>query len=345
MSVWLSTTMIQALRNLIALYTFYFETLERTLDGLLDLLCVCICQENDTLARIGTSCFQQLLEHNVHKLSTARWERVITSFVRLFKTTTPHQLFDEDLRTEQMNSPGTPDNAESQNGTTMVPAPLSPSRDGPLANGLHPVRDRKRIFKQIIVRCVLQLLLIETTHELLLNREVYDTIPPNQLLRLTTELDNSYQFARAFNADKDLRTGLWRVGFMKHLPNLLKQESSSAATLVNVWVRMYSDKRPEYQAAREEVLNAFVILARNVLGDFNSLTESQGKNIVAWSPVVAQILNGIKQFDDQAFVLYLPAIYPLATDLLLREMSPEMRAALRDIFVRIGRTKRITDRT
>ena len=44
MSVWLSTTMIQALRNLIDLYTFYFEILERLLDGLLDLLCVCICQ-------------------------------------------------------------------------------------------------------------------------------------------------------------------------------------------------------------------------------------------------------------------------------------------------------------
>ena len=114
---------------------------------------------------------------------------------------------------------------ESQNGTTMVPAPLSPSRDGPLANDLHPVRDRKRIFKQIIVRCVLQLLLIETTHELLLNREVYDTIPPNQLLRLTAELDNSYQFARAFNADKDLRTGLWRVG--KYIQRM---ESSMAIT-------------------------------------------------------------------------------------------------------------------
>jgi Sec7-like guanine-nucleotide exchange factor len=36
--------MIQALRDLIDLYTFYFETLERFLDGLLDLLCVCICQ-------------------------------------------------------------------------------------------------------------------------------------------------------------------------------------------------------------------------------------------------------------------------------------------------------------
>ena len=117
MSVWLSTTMIQALRNLIDLYTFYFETLERFLDGLLDLLCVCICQgqrlvhiyvvqyvesssENDTLARIGTSCLQQLLENNVKKLSEARWERVAGTFVKLFRTTTPHQLFDESLRVE-----------------------------------------------------------------------------------------------------------------------------------------------------------------------------------------------------------------------------------------------------
>lgn len=43
-SVWLSTTMIQALRNLVDLWTYHFETLERLLSGLLDLLCACICQ-------------------------------------------------------------------------------------------------------------------------------------------------------------------------------------------------------------------------------------------------------------------------------------------------------------
>lgn len=116
MSVWLSTTMIQALRDLVDLYTFYYEILERSLDGLLDLLCVCICQgwpttsprirmlmamtENDTLARIGTSCLQQFLENNARKLSTAQWERVASTFVKLFRTTTPHQLFDETLRVE-----------------------------------------------------------------------------------------------------------------------------------------------------------------------------------------------------------------------------------------------------
>lgn len=64
--------------------------------------------ENDTLARIGTSCLQQLLESNVKKLSAARWERVATTFVKLFRTTTPHQLFDENLRVE-LNDNGSPD--------------------------------------------------------------------------------------------------------------------------------------------------------------------------------------------------------------------------------------------
>lgn len=36
--------MIQALRNLIDLFTFYFDVLGRMLDKLLDLLCECICQ-------------------------------------------------------------------------------------------------------------------------------------------------------------------------------------------------------------------------------------------------------------------------------------------------------------
>ncbi len=66
---------------------------------------------------------------------------------------------------------------------------------------------------------MLQLLLIETTHELLQNQEVYTTIPPEQLLRLMAELDHSYQFARGFNADRELRTGLWKVGEHFSSPN------------------------------------------------------------------------------------------------------------------------------
>jgi brefeldin A-inhibited guanine nucleotide-exchange protein len=158
------------------------------------------------------------------------------------------------------------------NDQAILPAPLSPSHVDGKAPFKPTLNDRRRIFKQIIVKCVLQLLLIETTNDLLRNDEVYRTIPPEHLLRLMVVLDHSYQFARSFNEDKELRTGLWRVGaylchvvlvreieltcalgFMKHLPNLLKQESSSAATLVHILSLMYFDPRPEHQAARPQV--------------------------------------------------------------------------------------------
>ncbi|TFY76798.1 hypothetical protein EWM64_g7215 [Hericium alpestre] len=338
MSVWLSTTMIQALRDLIDLYTFYFDILERFLDGLLDLLCVCICQENDTLARIGTSCLQQLLESNVKKLGPARWERVATTFVKLFRTTTPHQLFDESLRVEiDGSSPELQDPTESD-GQAILPAPLSPSNlDGQKINAKTTLNDRRRIFKQIIVKCVLQLLLIETTNDLLRNEEVYKTIPPEHLLRLMGVLDHSYQFARMFNEDKDLRTGLWKVGFMKHLPNLLKQESSSASTLIHILLRMYYDPRPEHQAARPQVAERLMPLGLGVLQDYNKLRiDTQAKNIAAWTPVVAEILQGFCHFDEKAFGRYLPAIYPLASELVGRDTSPEIRDGLREYFVRVG---------
>lgn len=73
--------------------------------------------ENDTLARIGTSCLQQLLQNNARQLSPADWERVITTFVWLFKTTTPYQLFDESLRAEIEQG----EQADMQGSPNLIP--------------------------------------------------------------------------------------------------------------------------------------------------------------------------------------------------------------------------------
>ena len=59
------------------------------------------------------------------------------------------------------------------------------------------------------------------------------------------------------------------LGFMKHLPNLLKQESSSAATLVSVLTRMYKDDRPEGQRSKEQVADKLIPWAlTTVVSDF-----------------------------------------------------------------------------
>jgi brefeldin A-inhibited guanine nucleotide-exchange protein len=52
MSVWLSTTLISALRNMIDLYTVYFDVMQLYLDGLLDILVACICQGEFLVVRM-----------------------------------------------------------------------------------------------------------------------------------------------------------------------------------------------------------------------------------------------------------------------------------------------------
>lgn len=93
LSVWLSTTMIQALRNMITLFTHYFDALEYMLDRFLELLALCICQENDTIARIGSNCLQQLILQNVSKFTKEHWAKIVGAFCELFERTTAYQLF------------------------------------------------------------------------------------------------------------------------------------------------------------------------------------------------------------------------------------------------------------
>jgi len=88
---------------------------------------------------------------------------------------------------------------------------------------------------------------------------------------------------------------------MKHLPNLLKQESSSASTLVTVLLRLYFDPRPAHQAIRFQVTERLLPLGMSVLQDFNKLrSDTQMKNIMAWTPVVAEIMHGFTRLDNKA---------------------------------------------
>jgi brefeldin A-inhibited guanine nucleotide-exchange protein len=88
---------------------------------------------------------------------------------------------------------------------------------------------------------------------------------------------------------------------MKQLPNLLKQESSSAATLIHVLLRMYRDPREAHKALRGGVLDRLVPLGTEITRDFIAIDEqTQPRNVAAWSPVVTEIVQGACGFDQAA---------------------------------------------
>ncbi|KAL1848168.1 hypothetical protein VTK73DRAFT_10174 [Phialemonium thermophilum] len=399
LSVWLSTTMIQALRNMITLFTHYFDALEYMLDRFLELLALCICQENDTIARIGSNCLQQLILQNVTKFTPEHWSKIVGAFCELFEKTTAYQLFSATTINStasispppnglEFSGPGTPGpettaadqnslkiNGSEKNGyaseseaassspanaednslqtpTTTVESATPTAGSQPTASPQleefkpsSPLQQqpvvvtaaRRRFFNRIISRCVLQLLMIETVNELFSNDAVYAQIPSHELLRLMALLKKSYLFAKRFNGDKELRMRLWREGFMKQPPNLLKQESGSAATYVSILFRMFNDTSPERQESKGDVENALVPLCRDIIGGYLSLEEeSQHRNIMAWRPVVVDVLEGYAAFPRQEFANHIKDFYPLVVELLGKELSGELRGALLLVLRRVG---------
>lgn len=402
LSVWLSTTLIQALRNMITLFTHFFDSLEYMLDRFLDLLALCICQENDTLARIGSNCLQQLILQNVTKFTPANWDRIVGAFVDLFARTEAKELFSAATSASYTNessysngasdAPKTPStlddgasimsaNALNINGISDAseepmgegrptegsgslslssdkerspsPAsPASPSRRkqseledfaaGPAKHQAPIVvtAARRRYFNQIITKCVLQLLMIETVSELFNNDAVYASIPAHLLLRLMALLKKSYHFAKRFNEDVDLRTRLFREGFMKQPPNLLKQESGSASVYVLILLRMYADQSDERTASRPETEAALIPLCSDIVASYIRLDEeTQQRNIATWRPVVIDVLEGYTSFAGPEFSKHVEIFAPLAVGLMNREMGAELQRAVQGVWQRVCEVK------
>lgn len=398
LSVWLSTTMIEALRHMVKLFTHFFSSLEYMLDRFLELLALCICQENDTLARIGSNCLQQLILENVNKFDAQHWHKIVNAFVELFKRTEATALFSAATSASYAPSPGQTNGSAAESldtnslsDLTVVPSPSQATPTGnenPLGiNGLPTPRAaptvnaaaddasvttnsssrmpspmpkrrteqledyrppnelqqapvvvtaaRRRFFNQIITKCVLQLLMIETVQELFMNDSVYQKIPSLELLRLMQVLKRSYHFAKKFNADRELRTTLFKEGFMKQPPNLLKQESGSAAVYVSILFRMYHDDSTDRAANRAETEAALVPLCEDIVQSYVDLDdETQQRNIITWRPVVVTVLDGFTGFPEAEFKRMVPMIASLTIGLLGTELTSEVQRAVQALTAR-----------
>ena len=407
LSVWLSTTMIQALRNMISLFTHFFDSLQYMLDRFLELLALCICQENDTLARIGSNCLQQLILQNVNKFTAKHWHKVVRAFVDLFTRTEATALFStvassypslsstsesitnnkkfngglennrnpvkESLSEEKESNPlelngrsgvdvenSTTQEAEATITHDSLPnsAEVSPkSKQDKLSRSSNDLEDyrpqsglqqapivvtaeRRKFFNQIITKCVLQLLMIETVNDLFSNDDVYARIPSPELLRLMAVVRRSYHFAKKFNSNLDLRTRLFKEGFMKQPPNLLKQESGSAAVYVSILFRMYGDTGAERTANREQTEQALIPLCLDIVQSFLAMNdETQQRNIATWRPVVVEVLDGYLAFSREDFDKQVNTFAPLIVGLLGGDLTHDLQRVVQGLVARVFEVK------
>lgn len=320
MSFWVSTTLIQALNSMVSLFTHYFDALTPMLPEFFGLVINCICQENDTIARTGKACFEDFLVKNSGKFNEDQWTMITDTFKKLFNLTIAKQLFLLDPLRQEENL-----DVESFD----ISGEGSSETDGGNAD------DEKSL---IVIKCVLQLLMIESLLELTAKDEFYDAIPNEHLLSLSNLLYQSYDFARRFNDDYDLRLRLWNAGVIERLPNLLKQESMSAAVFLNLMFRLYCDNGKAAGAkVKKQIMDSVVPLCSSIVGRYCEFDDAnQQKSIITWRPVITEIYEGYVEMDDADFAQYSPDLYRKTLRLFDRNMNGDLRRALQMFMTRVG---------
>lgn len=339
-SVWLSTTLIQALRNMIGLFTHYFASLKIRFADYLGLLISCICQENDTIARIGRSCLYSLLIDNAEKFDESDWKLVIHSFSDLFDLTEAKELFELDPLRQQEQEEGATDSSEANRSLSDLKEKEKAAGDfGNNTNVINNDRVMKKTQEKssIVIKCVLQLLMIETLSELFENDVFYEAIPYKFLVQLAELSNQSFKFARGFNDDYDLRVRLWNAAVIERLPNLLKQESSASAVYINIMFRMYCDDDKTDAKAKDYIINQTIPLCNDIIERYSEFDETnQQRNLSTWKPVIIEIFQGFYELDDKDFIKNTPMMYNSTLKLFSKSLSPELRNAVKLFLARVG---------
>uniref|UniRef100_A0A8C7HFL6 ARF guanine nucleotide exchange factor 1 n=1 Tax=Oncorhynchus kisutch TaxID=8019 RepID=A0A8C7HFL6_ONCKI len=222
----------------------------------------------------------------------------------------------------------------------------------------------QRLFSALLIKCVVQLELIQTIDNMVFfpatsrkedaenlaaaqrdsldaadvlvetqDQGMYHYLTSEQLFKLLDCLLESHHFAKAFNANNEQRTTLWKAGFKgKSKPNLLKQETSSLACGLRILFRMYTDD--SRQTAWEEVQRQLLNVCSEAVAYFLTLTSESHRE--AWTNLLLLFLTKVLKISDDRFKAHASRYYPLLCEIMQIDLIPELRSVLRKFYLRIG---------
>uniref|UniRef100_A0A8C4DMD4 ADP-ribosylation factor guanine nucleotide-exchange factor 1 (brefeldin A-inhibited) n=1 Tax=Dicentrarchus labrax TaxID=13489 RepID=A0A8C4DMD4_DICLA len=338
---WMTTTCNHALYAISDVFTQYFESLNDVLlDDILAQLYWCVQQDNEQLARSGTNCLENVVILNGEKFSLETWDKTCNCMLDIFKTTIPHALLT-----------WRPAGAEGEHLTTQ---------------SLSDKQLEQRLFSALLIKCVVQLELIQTIDNIVFfpatskkedaenlaaaqvqmdavyatdvpvetqDQGMYRYLTSEQLFKLLDCLLESHCFAKAFNSNNEQRTLLWKAGFKgKSKPNLLKQETSSLACGLRILFRMYTDE--SRRDAWEEVQRRLLNVCSEAVAYFLALNSESHRE--AWTNLLLLFLTKVLKISDERFKAHASRYYPLLCEIMQFDLIPELRAVLRKFYLRIG---------
>uniref|UniRef100_A0A671K514 Brefeldin A-inhibited guanine nucleotide-exchange protein 2-like n=1 Tax=Sinocyclocheilus anshuiensis TaxID=1608454 RepID=A0A671K514_9TELE len=351
---WMTTTCNHALYAICDVFTQFYEPLsEVLLADIFAQLQWCVKQDNEQLARSGTNCLENLVILNGEKFSSEVWDVTCACMLDIFQTTSPHALLTWRPAGQE---------EEVGEGKHMVRSHHNQALISPYSV-IHWVSDH-RLFAGLLIKCVVQLELIQTIDNIVFypatskredaenmaaaqrdaleqaeegeteaDQGMYRHLSSQHLFKLLDCLLESHRFAKDFNSNNEQRTALWRAGFKgKSKPNLLKQETSSLACSLRILFRMYADT--QLQDSWLDIQTRLLQVCSEALAYFISLTSESHRE--AWTSLLLLLLTRTLRLPDDKFKPHASCYYHHLCEMMQFDLIPELRAALRRFFLRIG---------
>uniref|UniRef100_A0A672LC60 ARF guanine nucleotide exchange factor 2 n=1 Tax=Sinocyclocheilus grahami TaxID=75366 RepID=A0A672LC60_SINGR len=331
---WMTTTCNHALYAICDVFTQFYEPLsEVLLADIFAQLQWCVKQDNEQLARSGTNCLENLVILNGEKFSSEVWDVTCACMLDIFQTTSPH-AYDTLVDSQSQSSF---ERTLSERGHSQMSTASDETWKGK--------SQTSTLFAGLLIKCVVQLELIQTIDNIVFypatskredaenmaaaqrdaleqaeeteaDQGMYRHLSSQHLFKLLDCLLESHRFAKDFNSNNEQRTALWRAGFKgKSKPNLLKQETS------NTTVHML------YGKVSGQVCS-------EALAYFISLTSESHRE--AWTSLLLLLLTRTLRMPDDKFKPHASCYYHHLCEMMQFDLIPELRAALRRFFLRIG---------
>lgn len=170
------------------------------LGELLRLLVDCMKQSCEALARMAVTCLTELLMNSGEKLTAEMWHAVCDVLLDVFQASTPQELLDPSL------IPASALSALSKAAVTGRPVTPGATDENDIGEGSpsqSPLQDARR-------RAVVLNLLVQTVGDIV--SKLYERLSTRDLGIIIDCLEGAAMFAKAFNANADLRQHLVRAG-------------------------------------------------------------------------------------------------------------------------------------
>lgn len=268
-----------------------------------------VARPSDQLARSSLVALNSLIAKNHGIFREHHWDLVMQALGNIVAHTLPTELLaytgdeaDEAASTRRASVATSPRSIAS---VSQLQAFSSASLS---LNAAHPD------FQVIRYKCALQLLIMHSMQDLILNSGVLQSqhLSLDHLDLLLSVLGRSASFARDFNQSVDVRRALHRANFLDSMENILlsKQEAAAAQLSMHILFRAFAMERFRRDAARfdDVLVQRLRYTSMAVLENYIALLEDSAavstykRSAKSWLPVVRTLFQELGALASERWI-------------------------------------------